>query len=100
MLVGVSNVNKMRVVVLAFSGQDMDLRGADSASIDHFYFHAGIHSKRTYGLAKQVGIDTRMHERAQHHVSTDTRKAVEICNRHIFLPVLSASPASQIVNRQ
>src|SRR5713101_9805715 len=86
--------NNVDVILPALRGQYADPGGADPAPVYSFNFDLGINSERGDSLAKQIEINSRVEQRAQHHVSTHAGKAVEISNSHKFL-LLPFSFASQ-----
>lgn len=77
--------NNVDIILFALRSQYADLGGVDPAPVHGFNFDLSINSECGYGSAKQIEINSRVEQRAQHHVSTHSGKAVEISNSHRFL---------------
>ena len=89
--------NNVSIIVLALGGDHTHFGGADPAAVYSFDLEPSLDSERRDGLAKQFGVDSGVHQSAQHHVSADAGKAVEISDSHVLLlPPQLRLPATSV----
>src|SRR6266568_8178396 len=74
--------NYVDVILCVFRGNYANPGRADPTPANPLNLNMSIDSECGYGLPKQLGINSGMKQSAQHHVSTDTGKAVKISNSH------------------
>src|ERR1051325_5209806 len=75
--------------MLIFSRLDRDdvhFGRTDSAAVHGVDFDMGIHAQRLDRSTEQFWLHARMHQRAQHHVATDPREAVQVRDPHALPP--------------
>ena len=88
--------NYVDVILCVFRGNYANPGRTDPAPVNPFDLNLSINSECGYGLPKQLGVNSGMKQSAQHHVSTNTGKAIKIGNSHSFfaeLQLRARSPA-------
>ena len=61
---------------------DVNFGGGDSAAVDLFYLQAGVEIQGGGGFVENGGIDARVYEGSEEHVTTDAGEAVEVGDAH------------------
>ena len=72
----------VRLLGQFFAFVDVNFCGGDSAAVDFFYLQGGVEVQRGYGFVEDFGIEARVDDGSEKHVTTDAGEAVEIGEAH------------------